>query len=200
MVPIYSFRRKEVKLLLNLKLGETGTCPYHPDLLKTDTLLRDSYTDPIAHFKEIANPFPFSSRGLERYDPYTRKYTKWHNPNDFYGHGVDGYGLGSYPHFTADEWQKMARRLAQGKRIKPGSMGSEWHHDGPKVCDILPPSIAVLIPWQRFRQEHDWFWQESHRIAENLRQRLPPYSGINQNFLMHQRRPEDLNDWVVEAF
>jgi hypothetical protein len=27
----------------------------------------------------------------------------------------------------------MARRLDQGRRINPRSMGSEWNHDGPKV-------------------------------------------------------------------
>ena len=58
--------------------------------------------------------------------------------------GVDKMGPGSYPRFTIDERNKMARRLAQGRKINPRSMGSEWNHDGPEVSaqNSMLPIIA----------------------------------------------------------
>ncbi|KAG9232860.1 hypothetical protein BJ875DRAFT_64920 [Amylocarpus encephaloides] len=121
------------------------------------------------------------SRGVQRYDPHTRRYKTWAAPTDHHGFGVDGYGRGCYPRFTAMEWNKMSRRLDSGKEVNPRKMGSDWTHDGPK----------------RFRQEHDWFWQDAHRISENRREGLHPHTGPNRNLQVHQQWPQDLNEWMV---
>ncbi|EPE28312.1 hypothetical protein GLAREA_09432 [Glarea lozoyensis ATCC 20868] len=141
----------------------------------------DSYHMRSAQYLE--NSQPHKSRGRQRYDPETRKYVEWHIADDFYRRGVDGLGPGSYPRFTMDEWSKMARRLNRGRPINPRSMGSDWNHDGPN----------------RFQQKHDWFWQNAHQTAENIRQGLHPHLGVNQNLQMHQQWPQDLNDWMDEA-
>ncbi|KAE9371420.1 hypothetical protein N431DRAFT_545678 [Stipitochalara longipes BDJ] len=148
----------------------------------------DSYHDVRSHFREeydgAANPCGNSSRGLKRYDPHTRKYRNWLTPTDWAGGGVNGQGIGihgaGYPRFTGSEGRKMFRRLAQGRRIDPSKMGKEWNMEGPR----------------RFRQEHDWFWQEAHGIGENRRQGLPFNDPINSNFFNHQQDPWDLPDWV----
>jgi hypothetical protein len=84
-----------------------------------------------------ANPLWNSSRGFKRYDPHTRRYRKWFVPEDWYGDGVDGQGIGirgaGYPRFTRGEGRKMLRRYAQGHRVDPSKMGNEWNSDGPRV-------------------------------------------------------------------
>jgi hypothetical protein len=78
-----------------------------------------------------------SSRGFKRYDPHTRRYKHWVTPHDWFGLGVNGHGVGpnglGYPRFTRSEGRRMARRIAQNRRINPASMGPEWHQDGPRV-------------------------------------------------------------------
>lgn len=99
------------------------------------TLYRNSYHDPSL----MAAPGPWKTRGFERYDPYSRKYTNWgpvarpwkdDNP---------------YPRFTADEMRKMRPRILKGKDPKPSQMGSEWTHLGPKVTDPLQNIIKVFL-------------------------------------------------------
>ncbi|CAG8961711.1 hypothetical protein HYFRA_00006251 [Hymenoscyphus fraxineus] len=139
----------------------------------------DSYTNPNAQL--IENTQQYVSRGNKRYDPHTRRYKSWAWDNDYRQQGPDGLGPGYYPHFTALEYGQMDRTLNRGHRIDPSKMGRDWNQYGPK----------------RFRQEHDWFWQEAHRVAENRRENLPDWYDVNQNFQMHQCWPSDLNDWAV---
>ncbi|KAN0096382.1 hypothetical protein V8E51_015187 [Hyaloscypha variabilis] len=147
----------------------------------------DTYHDYPTHLQEELNgaaTFANSPRGFKRYDPQTRKYRKWFIPEDWYGVGVNGNGVfedgDGYPKFTRSEGRKMLRRYAQGRRVDPSKMGKEWNTQGPR----------------RFRQGHDWFWREAHRIGENRRQGLPFDDPINTNFFNHQRDPLDLPDWI----
>ncbi|TVY24312.1 hypothetical protein LHYA1_G007927 [Lachnellula hyalina] len=137
----------------------------------------DSYHQRNYHYLEEAGPYV--SRGVKRYDPHSRRYKTWTIPHDWEG---DYSAQGIYPHFTASEWRRMARRLGKGHLVDPLKMGDDWHQDGPK----------------RFRQELDEFWQEAHRIGENYRQGLPLTSVRNPNFRMHQQWPNDLQNWMID--
>jgi hypothetical protein len=54
-------------------------------------------------------------------------------------------------------------------------------------------------PGQRFQQEHDWFWQNAHRIGENRREGYHPLMrDINPHLRMHQEWPDDLQDWIQD--
>jgi hypothetical protein len=96
---------------------------------------RDSYHSQADHFKEVTGPFASRVCG-KRYDPYTRRYVDWMIPADWSGQFIDpNTGLAEYPRFTADEARKIWRETRGGRRpLDPQRMGSEWYHDGPKVC------------------------------------------------------------------
>ncbi|CAL3971511.1 unnamed protein product [Diplocarpon coronariae] len=140
----------------------------------------DSYRNPLAHRDEQANPV---SRGQQRYDPYTRRYTEWGVPNDWHGAGTHGFGIqadgNGLPRFTLEETRKM-KRLGRGQSMDPCKMGDGWSTEGPK----------------RFRGEYDAFWRHAHRQAENLR--VPdrhPYDGVNHSMRMRKQGPSDFLYW-----
>ncbi|TVY82014.1 hypothetical protein LSUE1_G005330 [Lachnellula suecica] len=135
----------------------------------------DSFHHKDYHYQEEAGPYV--SRGVQRYDPDSRRYKTWTVPHDW--HGVESRD-GIYPHFTQREWKKIARQWRHGRLVDPLKMGRDWNSDGPK----------------RFRQEHDEFWQNAHRIGENNRQGLPPMDDINPFFRMHQQWPDDVDQWM----
>lgn len=103
-----------------------------------------------------------------------------------------------YPRFTREERRQMLVQLRRNGRVNPETMGPDWHNTGPKVsgccCSLLAES--PLTQSQRFRYEHNWFWQEAHRRGENYRQGLNPAAGINPFLAMHQSWPTDVDDWV----
>ncbi|OWP01533.1 hypothetical protein B2J93_7045 [Marssonina coronariae] len=145
----------------------------------------DSYRNPLAHRDEQANPV---SRGQQRYDPYTRRYTEWGVPNDWHGAGTHGFGIqadgNGLPRFTLEETRKM-KRLGRGQSMDPCKMGDGWSTEGPK----------------RFRGEYDAFWRHAHRQAENLR--VPdrhPYDGVNHSMRMRKQGPSDFLYWVSAGF
>ncbi|KAH8679057.1 hypothetical protein BGZ60DRAFT_525785 [Tricladium varicosporioides] len=141
----------------------------------------DSYADYDAHDQEEGGAF--YNRGFKRYDPHSRKYKTWNNPHDWYGVGVNGHGEDAYPRYTRGEMRKNIRhRVRSGRPVDPSRMGSEWSSFGPK----------------RFRAEHDWFWQEAHRYAENRRERLSPFGPINPFFSMAQRWAPEVDLWGYE--
>jgi hypothetical protein len=86
----------------------------------------------------------------------------WHIQNDFHGEGVDGLGAGSYPRFTMEEWRKMARRLDQGRRINPRSMGPEWNHNGPRVRYLIDNRGI----------QTNMFYRDSHRSTIGFGRKL----------------------------
>jgi hypothetical protein len=92
----------------------------------------------------------------------------------------------------------MLRQWRRNGRVNPETMGPDWHNDGPKVsgCDFSPLAGPLLIQLQRFRQEHDWFWQEAYRVGENYRQGYSPAAGTNPFLAMHQNWPDDVDDWI----
>jgi len=149
----------------------------------------DSYHDPEAYRYELGHGHSGlwdASRGTRRYDPHSRRYKKWVPSTDWHNLGInwpefrDGHG--DYPRFTEREYRKMARTLMRGHRINPARMGRDWDHFGPK----------------RFRPCYDQFWQEAHRAGENLREGFDPQAPINPNFLFHQHRADDLDDWMFD--
>ncbi|PSS16531.1 hypothetical protein M430DRAFT_19520 [Amorphotheca resinae ATCC 22711] len=138
----------------------------------------DSYHFQDYHFDELANHHV--SRGTRRYDPHTRRYTDWAIPHDWFGNRIALNGNHNYPRFTAGEARQLLRQYRRTGQIDPEKMGKDWHHEGPR----------------RFNYEHDWFWQNAHRVGENLREGFDPRSGINPNLRMHQNYPDDLDRWV----
>lgn len=105
-------------------------------IFNTD-MVRDSYHLQAAHIQEVSGPG--ASRGFKRYDPYSRKYVQWTIPHDWDGlHSREKV----YPRFTTDEWEDMASRVRRGRAPKPSSMGSGWHHEGPKVC--FPTKVGTF--------------------------------------------------------
>jgi hypothetical protein len=59
--------------------------------------------------------------------------------------------------------------------------------------------VKSAKPAQRFQQEHDWFWQEAHRIGENDREGFHPlYEGVNPHLRMHQEWPWELREWIED--
>ncbi|KAL2066045.1 hypothetical protein VTL71DRAFT_2116 [Oculimacula yallundae] len=122
----------------------------------------DSYSSAQARDQEERS---LVSRGLKRYDPYTRKYEEWATHHDWSSAGVDGCGIG--PHnegrtrFTKEERIKFGKLRTRGKQISGGHMGKEWTGHGLK----------------RFGTEYNDFWQNAHQQSENLRRGLPLLGG-----------------------
>lgn len=89
------------------------------------------------------------SRGFERYDPYTRKYVEWATPHDWYGVGVDGWGVGpnnaGRTRFTREEKIKLNKIRQRGGKILPSEMGSDWNNEGPKVCSLFLQTRQTLM-------------------------------------------------------
>lgn len=106
-----------------------------------DEMCRDSYHHPVYHQHEEEgshlNGLFGASRGNQRYDPNTRRYTEWSIDRDWWGERINDENQAFYPRFTQDESQRILRRLQRHKNITPRSMGSEWKTDGPKVRQIL---------------------------------------------------------------
>ncbi|KAE8451638.1 hypothetical protein EG329_003095 [Mollisiaceae sp. DMI_Dod_QoI] len=145
----------------------------------------DSYHSFGAHVAEQANPARLwhGSRGFKRYDPETRTYKHWAWPQDWNGDGSENQGLwgngDGFPRFTQREMQYILRQRRLGRRIDPLKIPN-WNHNGPN----------------RFRQEHDYFWQEAHRLGTN--RNLGPlgqYQPPNPLFLMHQEWEDDPMFW-----
>jgi hypothetical protein len=92
---------------------------------------RDSYHYPEYHNQEMSyqNPPFSSSRGYQRYDPATRRYTEWSIPHDWNASRIDQFNQAHYPRFTPDEVRKIRQRLQRTGRVDPRSMGSEWTTD-----------------------------------------------------------------------
>lgn len=104
---------------------------------------RDGYTDSNAQL--IENTRQWMSRGVQRYDPHTRRYKTWAINDDHFQQGPDGLGPGYYPHFTALEYDRMSRRLDRGHRVVPGKMGRDWNEYGPKVrIHFLRGRVSLL--------------------------------------------------------
>ncbi|KAH8803212.1 hypothetical protein F5884DRAFT_499783 [Xylogone sp. PMI_703] len=142
----------------------------------------DSYHDQDAHVAEQFqhNGFWNTSRGVHRYDPYSRRYVEWFIPTDWHQNGGDPYTDESYyPMFTRKEWHRMNRSLSRGKQVDPRKMGKDWSAFGPK----------------RFRPEHNQFWADVHRIGYLKRQQLNlaiPYSNLRLGQISHT----DLIRWM----
>ncbi|KAK0124795.1 hypothetical protein ONS96_008676 [Cadophora gregata f. sp. sojae] len=141
----------------------------------------DSYHFHDAHVLESINP---ASRGYQRYDPHDRTYKEWSTPHDWFGLGVDGLGVGAHgngmPRFTREEWIRMQKIRRRGHLIDPAAMGDDWTHHGPKRWDV----------------EHDQYWRNAHRQAENFRQGLPRRAGTNPMMRAHLRDRQDLGPWM----
>ncbi|KAG4413050.1 hypothetical protein IFR04_013814 [Cadophora malorum] len=124
----------------------------------------DSYRFFDAHIEEMTYP---ASRKYERYDPHDRTYKKWSIPEDWNGLGASGLGIRAHadglPRFTQNEWVEMQKLRRRGRQINPAEMGDEWTNHGPKRWDV----------------EHNDFWSNAHRQAENVRQGLPRWGGAN---------------------
>ena len=75
-------------------------------------------------------------------------------------------------------------------------MDDGWPKGKAEASELMGGSSTDVI--QRFQQEHDWFWQEAHRIGENIREGLPVnLGGINPHLRMHQEFPDDIVDWLL---
>ncbi|KAG9245791.1 hypothetical protein BJ878DRAFT_533657 [Calycina marina] len=145
----------------------------------------DSYHDPGCDIMERNEPR--ASRRQKRYDPESRRYVDWTRDNnwsgdDFAANLLGGPPVAYYPRFTQREWDKIDRKMSQGKWPNPRKMGSDWNYDGP----------------ERFQQRHDWFWQDAHRIGENDREQLPQSFGPNPFLHMHQQDPMDFPQWIMD--
>ena len=107
---------------------------------------RDSYHYPEYHRQETGRSYQngllSASRGTQRYDPATRRYTEWSIPNDWHHHRVNDQTQAFYPRFTRDEARKLIRRLQHHRHINPRSMGPGWTTDGPRVR--LVPGISCV--------------------------------------------------------
>ena len=105
---------------------------------------RDSYHDYNTHVRE--NYGNITSRGAQRYDPYTRKYTSWGVDEDWANAGVRGNNSfqNPYPRYTANDMKRMWPRTSRGKHINPADMGKEWTHFGPKASFYLPCSTMSV--------------------------------------------------------
>jgi hypothetical protein len=188
-------------------IGETGTCPTVCFQVLLLTFGRDSYHYYGYHLDELTSPFQnklwSASRGLKRYDPHTRRYRQWHLPHDWHDQRLGPQGEPNYPRFTWDESVRMLRRLRRGHSVDATRMGKEWHHEGPRVSNKSRETCNYskwLMGPQRFNYEYDWFWQEAHRVGENMRQGFRRQSAVNPNLRMHQNYPNDLDDWVYREF
>ncbi|KAF8850201.1 hypothetical protein BDZ45DRAFT_633260 [Acephala macrosclerotiorum] len=145
----------------------------------------DSYHNAGIDVLERSNPNRLltSSRGSKRYDPRTRTYKHWAWPNDWNGQGSQFVGLGpngvGYPRFTQREQRYIQRQQRRGRPLDFEKL-DHWNHNGP----------------ERFRQEHDWFWQEAHRLGTNrLFGPLGMRMGPDPSLLMHQELPYDPVSW-----
>lgn len=176
---IFSLTGQAARLQSNQTFGGIGkilVAARKPSL----TNFRDSYHDFDAHRLEVSNPFIYARRGYKRYDPHSRRYKSWYIPEDWYGSRIDGDDKPHYPRFTEQEGRRILRCSMKSRGFTPLQMGKEWNFQGPK----------------RFDGSHDWFWQDAHRLGENMRQGLPKYGPVNPFLLMHQGNPSDLDLWM----
>lgn len=93
----------------------------------------------------------------------------------------------------------MENMIRCGRWPNPMEMGSEWNQIGPNVCDQARIWFITADISQRFRSEHDHFWQDAHRMGEGWRQGpwWPPHSnGPNRMMFMQQQHANDLDNWI----
>ena len=135
------------------------------------------------------------SRGFKRYDPHSRRYVEWHIPHDWDHIYTDIYDNQGYPRFTREEVRKMDKRRKVGKPVNAMKMGKDWNWNGPNVSLPCEFYAQCSICIQRFRQEHDAFWQSAHRIGENYRETGMPYGPRNPFFRLAQQWPDDVYLW-----
>jgi hypothetical protein len=132
---MFSLTKRKAQLQLSQTYGGIGK---GAGCLNTiANLPRNSYHDFGAHISEMRRSYPYTSRGFMRYDAHTRRYKHWYLQEDWTGRNAGPNDVPNYPRFTQEEGRQILRRIYNGRRVDPLTMGKDWNFQGPNVRNHL---------------------------------------------------------------